>query len=276
MVEIIAEIGINHNGDIVKAFDLIDVAIEAGCDYVKFQKRVPELAVPASQWNKVKETPWGEMSYLDYKKRIELNEVNFLDIKLYCKGHIQWFVSCWDIPSVDFIMGEHRHCYYDVPYIKIPSACLTNDDLLRHARDTGKPIILSTGMSTIEEIDHAVDIFGTDITLLHCTSCYPCKPEELNLNMIPVLKERYGCKVGYSGHEVGLGTTVAAVALGAEMVERHITLDRSMWGTDQSASVEPQGLRKLVKDIRTLEKALGDGIKKVYPSELPVREKLRL
>lgn len=267
-VAIVAEIGINHNGDILKAFDLIDVAIDCGCDLVKFQKRTPELAVPKSQWDKLKDTPWGEMSYIDYKRKMEFGESDYHCLHFYCKGNIQWFASCWDIPSVDF-MEE-----FNVPYIKIPSACLTDDELLKHARDTGKEIILSTGMSTLKEIDHAVKILGKPI-LMHCTSSYPCKPEELNLRMIPVLKERYKCKLGYSGHEVGLSTTIAAVALGAEMVERHITLDRSMWGTDQAASVEPQGLRKLVKDIRTLEKSLGDGVKKIYPSELPVKEKLR-
>ena len=267
MAEIIAEIGINHNGDILKAFDLIEVAIDCGCDFVKFQKRTPDL-IPESQKNKIRQTPWGEMTYLEYKKKMEFRESDYHCLHFYCKGHISWFTSCWDIPSVDF-MEE-----FNVPYIKIPSACLTDDELLKAALKTGREIILSTGMSTIGEIDHAVEILGKPI-LLHCTSTYPSKTEELNLRMIPVLKERYGCRVGYSGHEVGLSTTVAAVAMGAGLVERHITLDRSMWGTDHAASVEPQGLRKLVKDIRTLEKALGDGVKKVYPSEIPVKEKLR-
>jgi N-acetylneuraminate synthase len=268
MTQIIAEIGINHNADIKTAFDLIDVAIDAGCDFVKFQKRVPVLSVPESQWTVPKETPWGMMPYIQYKKRLEFRETDYHNLHLYCKGHIQWFASCWDIPSVEFINK------FSVPYIKIPSACLTNDELLYAVKETGKPIILSTGMSTIEQIDHAVEILE-NVTLMHCTSSYPAKPEELNLQMIPKLKERYGCRVGYSGHEVGLGTTLAAVALGAEIVERHITLDRSMWGTDQAASVEPQGLRKLVKDIRTLEKAMGNGVKRVYDSELPVLGKLR-
>jgi N-acetylneuraminate synthase len=268
MVEVVAEIGINANGDILKAFDLIDVAIECGCDYVKFQKRVPKLAVPESQWNKEKETPWGLTTYLEYKEKLEFRETDYHNLHLYCKGHIKWFASCWDIPSLQFIDK------FNVPYIKIPSACLTEDELLQKALETNKEIILSTGMSTIDEIDHAVEILGKPI-LLHCTSTYPAKPEELNLLMIPALKKRYGCRVGYSGHEVGLSTTIAAVALGAEMVERHITLDRAMWGTDQAASVESQGLRKLVRDIRNLEKAVGDGIKKVYPSEIPVRAKLR-
>jgi len=271
MVKIIAEIGINHNGSLGTVIELIDMAKNCGCDFVKFQKRTPELAVPESQKNKLKETPWGEMMYLEYKQRLEFDRSQYSEIRRYCGYRkIPWFASCWDIPSVDF-MEE-----FDVPYIKIPSACLTNDELLDYIiRNTTTQPILSTGMSTIEEIDHAVSILGKDIILMHCTSTYPAKPEELNLLMIPALKKRYGCEVGYSGHEVGLGTTIAAVALGAEMVERHITLDRSMWGTDQAASVEPQGLRKLVKDIRTLEKSLGDGVKKVYPSEEPVKEKLR-
>lgn len=272
MVKIIAEVGINHSGSLGTAIDLIDMAVDCGCDLIKFQKRTPELAIPDSQKNKLKETPWGEMTYLEYKQKLEFDRNQYSEIRRYCGyKRIPWFVSCWDIPSVDFIMDT---CF-DVPYIKIPSACLTNDELLKYIMQAGKPIILSTGMSTLKEIDHAVDVLHNKQILMHCTSSYPCRPEELNLQVIPALKERYGCKVGYSGHEVGLSTTVAAVALGAEMIERHITLDRSMWGTDQAASVEPQGLRKLVKDIRTLEKALGDGKKKVYPSELPVKEKLR-
>ena len=273
MTSVIAEIGINHNGDILKAFKLIDAAIDAGCDYVKFKKRTPALAVPKSQWDKPKETPWGQMSYIEYKEKLEFSKSDYRNLHLYCKGNIGWFASCWDVPSVDFIAS------LNVPYIKIPSACLTDDKLLEHARDTKIPIILSTGMSTVEEIHHAVMTLKSSLyCVFHCTSTYPAKPEELNLNMIPTLKEwyeRWGIKVGYSGHEVGLGTTLAAVALGAEMVERHITLDRSMWGTDQSASVEPQGMKKLVRDIRTLEKALGDGVKRVYDSEIPIKEKLR-
>lgn len=273
MVKIIAEIGINHNGSVGTASDLIDVAVDAGCDFVKFQKRTPELAVPKSQWNKPKDTPWGEMTYLEYKETMEFDYNQYAVIRRYCGyKQIPWFASCWDMDSVDFVMNTA----FSVPYIKIPSACLTNWDLVAYTRLTGKPVILSTGMSTIEEIDKAVDILGDSLHyLMHCTSTYPAKSEELNLLMIPALKKRYDCRVGYSGHEVGLSTTVAAVALGAELVERHITLDRSMWGTDQASSVEPQGLRKLVKDIRTLEKSLGDGVKIVYPSEIPVKEKLR-
>ena len=273
MVEIIAEIGINHNGYVPTAFSLIDAAIDAGCNYVKFQKRTPEFAVPKNQWGKLKDTPWGEMTYIEYKRKMEFRESDYHTIHLYCKaGGIKWFASVWDTPSVDFM--DTFRVDRGMPYLKIPSACLTNDSLLKRVKETDKEIILSTGMSTIEEIDHAVGILGNPI-LMHCTSTYPTKPEELNLLMIPELKKRYGLKVGYSGHEVGLSTTVNAVALGAELVERHITLDRSMWGTDQSASVEPQGLKRLVRDIRKLEVALGDGIKKVYDSELPIKEKLR-
>jgi len=264
---IVAEIGINHNGDIEIAKRLIDVAIEVGCDAVKFQKRVPELAVPLSQWDKPKETPWGTMPYLTYKNRLEFNYEEYDQIDRYCRNKIPWFASCWDKESVDFI---HQ---FNIPLFKIPSACLTDDELLEYVK--GETVILSTGMSTMEEIDHAVDILGQDLILMHCTSSYPCKPEELNLRMIQTLKDRYNCPIGYSGHEVGISTTVAAVDLGATMVERHITLDRSMWGTDQAASVEPQGLKKLVNYIRTVEMAMGDGVKKVYPSELLVLEKLR-
>ena len=274
MVQIIGEVGINHNGDLGIAQQLIDIARDAGCDFVKFQKREPRVAVPRSEWGKSKDTPWGTMSYIQYKEKIEFDYNQYCVIRRYC-GYkkIPFFVSCWDMPSVDFISVAS---FNKVPFIKIPSACLTDDELLFKAKASGKQIILSTGMSTLEEIDRAVGILeGSLDCLMHCTSSYPCKPEELNLRMIPALKDRYGCKVGYSGHEVGLGTTLAAVALGAEMVERHITLDRTMWGTDQAASVEPQGLRKLVKDIRTLEKALGNGVKCVYDSELPIREKLR-
>ena len=209
---IVAEAGINHNGSLGTAVELIDMATDCGCDFVKFQKRTPELAVPESQKSKLKETPWGEMTYLEYKQRLEFDRNKYSEIRRYCGyRRIPWFVSCWDIPSVDLITDIS----FNVPYIKIPSACLTDDELLKHTKATGKPIILSTGMSTIGEIDHAVEVLGESLEfLMHCTSSYPCKPEELNLQMIPALRKRYGCKVGYSGHEVGLSTTVAAVARG--------------------------------------------------------------
>jgi N-acetylneuraminate synthase len=267
----VAEIGINHNGDVGLARQLIAAAAMAGCDAVKFQKRTPELCVPEDQRGLLRETPWGLVTYLDYRERMEFGREQFCEIQRTCTMHeITWFASAWDMPSVDF-MAE-----FDPPCYKIASAMLTDDDLLRHHRSTGKPLILSTGMSTIEQIDHAVDVLGThQLVLLHCTSTYPAKPAELNLETIRFLRERYAVPVGYSGHEVGLATTVAAVAIGACAIERHITLDRSLWGSDQAASVEPHGFHRLVRDIRTVEAARGDGVKVVYESEAPLRARLR-
>lgn len=269
---VIAEIGINHNGSLETAKRMIAVAKALGCDAVKFQKRNPEKCVPADQRERMRETPWGYITYMEYRYRVELGEDDFRQIDQYCRDHgITWFVSCWDTDSVDFIRTFHTPC------IKIPSACLTDRELLEHCRGTGVPLILSTGMSTLDQIDEALSVLGTDRLLLaHCTSTYPCLNEEINLRMIPKLRERYPCPIGYSGHEVGLATSVAAVALGASFVERHITLDRAMWGSDQSASVEPIGLGRLIKDIRTIETALGDGIKKVYESELKAASRLRV
>jgi N-acetylneuraminate synthase len=268
---IIAEIGINHNGSVDIAKELIDVAKAAGCNAVKFQKRTPEKCVPPAQRDIIRETPWGLITYLEYRYRIEFGKEQYKEIDDYCKERgILWFASCWDIDSVDFFDE------FDPPCYKVPSASITDLDLLKHIRNKGKPILMSTGMSTMEEIERAVSIVGKDnLILFHCTSAYPCKPEELNLKMIGTLRKKFGCPVGYSGHETGLQTTVAAVALGACAVERHITLDRAMWGSDQSASVEPWGLMRLVRDIRVVEKALGDGVKRVYDSEIPIRQKLR-
>jgi len=270
-VYLIAEIGINHNGDIDTAKKLIDVAVSTGFDAVKFQKRTPEICVPIDQQKKMRETPWGYISYLDYKKKIEFEEEEFKIVDSYCREkNITWFASPWDEPSVDFMEG------FDTPAYKIPSALLTDGDLLRKVRTTNKPVILSTGMSSMEQIRMAVDILGTDhLAITHCTSAYPCEPSELNLRMIETLRKEFSCGIGYSGHEVGLQSSLAAVALGAVCLERHITLDRSMWGTDQSASVEPPGMKRLVRSVRVIEESLGDGIKKVYPSELPIMEKLR-
>jgi N-acetylneuraminate synthase len=268
---IIAEIGLNHNGDVKLAKKLIDAAALAGCDAVKFQKRTPELCVPPAQRDIPRETPWGIMTYLEYRHRVEFGEREYADLDRYCreKGMI-WFASCWDEPSVDFIDRFAPACY------KVASASLTDGPLLEHTRATDRPIIISTGMSTIEEIDAAVARLDPDRLLIaHATSTYPCVPEELNLRTIGTLKQRYNAPIGYSGHEVGLQTTCAAVCLGARFVERHITLDRAMWGSDQAASVEPGGFARLVRDIRTIERALGDGRKRVYDSELPIRAKLR-
>ena len=268
---VIAEIGINHNGDLDVAKQLIDVAAIAGCDAVKFQKRTPELCVPVEQRDLMRETPWGIMTYLDYRYRVEFEAPDYDEIDRYCdeKG-IAWFVSPWDPDSVDFIEK------YDPPCYKVASASLTDTELLDRLVATERPLIVSTGMSTMEEIREAVAKIPVDRLLLaHATSTYPCKPEELNLRMLATLRDEFGCPVGYSGHEVGLQTTVAAVALGASFVERHITLDRAMWGSDQAASIEPGGLIRLVRDIRVIEAALGDGVKHVYDSELPIKARLR-
>ncbi len=270
-VFIIAEIGINHNGNLHIAKRLVDVAFMAGCDGVKFQKRTPEKAVPPEFQNVMCETPWGIISYLEYRRMVEFGFKEYDDIDQYCKEKgIIWFASCWDEDSVDFIEQFSPPCY------KIASASLTDIPLLEKVKSTGRPVILSTGMSTLEEIAASVELLGTEHLLIaHSTSTYPCPPEELNLRMIETLRERFDCPIGYSGHEVGLQTTYAAVTLGAAFVERHITLDRAMWGSDQAASVEPGGMIRLVRDIRVIERALGDGQKRVYDSELKAREKLR-
>ncbi|HSF83904.1 MAG TPA: N-acetylneuraminate synthase family protein [Anaerolineales bacterium] len=268
---IVAEIGINHNGDLSIAKRLVDVAVMAGCDAVKFQKRTPEKAVPPEYQDVMRETPWGLMTYLEYRHKIEFGFEAYAGIDRYCKEKgILWFASCWDENSVDFIEQFSPPCY------KIASASLTDLSLLAKIRSTGRPIILSTGMSTLEEIENSIQIIGLDQLLIaHSTSTYPCPPEELNLRMIQTLQARFDCPVGYSGHEVGLQATFAAVTLGAAFIERHITLDRAMWGSDQAASVEPWGLMRLVRDIRVIEKAMGDGQKKVYESELKARQRLR-
>ena len=270
-VYITAEIGINHNGDIHIAKELIDAAVEAGCDAVKFQKRTPELCVPPEQRDKIRETPWGNITYMEYREKVEFGEDEYSEIVDYChRNKIDWQASAWDEPSVDFLER------FDPVVHKVASASLTDTALLQKIRAQGKPMILSTGMSDMDQIKAAVDLVGTDdLILAHCTSTYPCPPEELNLRMIPTLRDLYPCPIGYSGHEVGLPTTVAAVVLGASLVERHITLDRAMWGSDQAASIEPGGLRRLVKYIRVVEDALGDGVKTVYESEKPSLEKLR-
>jgi N-acetylneuraminate synthase len=270
---VIAEIGINHNGSLDHALGMIEKAVAAGCDAVKFQKRDPELCVPMDQRLIERDTPWGRMTYMDYRYKVEFQDKEYTAIAELCKKHnIIWFASPWDVNSVDFL---HR---FDMPIFKTASASLTDHKLLRKIKETGKPLIMSTGMSTWEEITAAVDVFGTDNLLLaHATSTYPCKPEELNMRMIHTLGKAYPTvPIGYSGHETGLATTLAAVAIGATFVERHFTLDRSWWGSDQSASVEPQGMAKLVADIRDVEIALGDGVKRIYPSEEGPRKKLRV
>jgi N-acetylneuraminate synthase len=270
-VYVVAEIGINHNGDLGIAKRLIDAAHFSGCDAVKFQKRTPEVCTPQDQWAIERDTPWGRMTYIDYRHRVEFDETGYDEIDRYCKElGIAWFASCWDEPSVDFLAR------YEPPAFKFASASLTDDDLLQYTAKVGPPLIASSGMSTMEQIDHAMSLLPLDRTLLaHSTSTYPCPPDELNLSMIHTLRERFPIPIGYSGHEVGLQTTIAAVAMGACFVERHITLDRAMWGSDQAASVEPMGLFRLVRDIRVVEAACGDGIKRVYDSELGPMKKLR-
>ena len=267
---LIGEIGINHNGDLSIAKQLITAAAQAGCDAVKFQKRTVEVVYSPQELARLRESPFGTTNG-DLKHGLEFGEAEYREIDAFCQEQgIDWFASCWDENSVDFIEQFAPPCY------KIASACLTDDALLRYHRKTGRPILLSTGMSSFEEIDHAVAVLGKEnLLLLHCTSTYPSQLEELNLSVISTVRHRYGVPVGYSGHEVGLVTTVVAVALGACAIERHITLDRSMWGSDQAASVEPHGFAKLAKDIRAVESALGDGIKRVYDSEIPIKQKLR-
>ncbi len=267
---VVAEIGINHNGDLDLARELIRTAAEAGCEAVKLQKRTVDVVYTPEELAQSRESAFGSTNG-DLKRGLELGLDQFQAIDACCREHgLAWFASCWDEASVDFIERFEPPCY------KIASASLTDKALLRHHRRRGRPLILSTGMSTLEEIDRAVGILGhEDLILLHCTSTYPARAEELNLRAIHTLEERYGVPVGYSGHEVGLSTTIAAATLGAVMVERHITLDRAMWGSDQAASVEPQGFARLVRDIRTIEQALGDGVKRVYDSEIPVLRKLR-
>ncbi len=269
---VIAEVGINHNGDLNTAKQIIDAAVHAGVDAVKFQKRTPDVSTPEAQKTQMRETPWGYITYIDYRHKVEFTAEQYHEIDLFCKEKkIPWMVSVWDEAAVDFMEP------FDTPAYKIPSASLTDHKLLKHARKTGKPIIISTGMSTMEQIRKAVKLIGEEnLVIMHCTSTYPCEPEELNLKMIETLRKEFpNNPIGYSGHEVGLVPSSIAVALGACMVERHMTLDRAMWGSDQAASVEPWGFETLVKYIRVAEASVGDGVKKVYDSELSSMKKLR-
>jgi len=267
---VIAEIGINHNGDIDTAKRLISVALAAGCDAVKFQKRTVSVVYSPDELAKARENPFGPTNG-DLKYGLEFEQEEYEEIDAFCKSiKLTWFASPWDEGSVDFLEQFH------VPVHKIASASLTDDNLLRHVRRTGKPVILSTGMSTYAEIDHAVEVLEKEnLILMHATSTYPANYDELNLRAIPVMAERYGVPVGYSGHETGIPTSVCAAALGACSVERHITLDRASWGSDQAASLEPNGINRLVRDIRLWEQAKGDGVKRVYEREFPIIKKLR-
>jgi N-acetylneuraminate synthase len=269
---VIAEIGLNHNGDVDLAKRLIDVAADAGANAVKFQKRTPEIATPEHMRDVQRETPWGTMSYLDYRRRVEFGRDEYVEVGDHATMRgLDWFASPWDVPSVEFLED------LNVVAHKVASASLTDTELLLALRETGKPVILSTGMSTIAQIDRALDTLGTDrVVLMHATSTYPLEPEEANLRVIATLRDRYpGIPVGYSGHERGLQISLAAVAMGAVAVERHITLDRTMWGSDHAASLEPTGLEHLVRDIRVIETAVGDGVKRVFDSEQAPMAKLR-
>ena len=271
-VYFIGEVGINHNGDLELAKKIILEAKKAGFSAVKFQKRNPELSTPENMKSKLRETPWGEMTYLEYKYKIEFEKKEYDEISKYCKElEIDWFASCWDVDSLDFLLN------YEPPVLKIASASITDKVLLESHASTGLPIIMSTGMSTMDEIDKAYEILKNNaLAILHTTSTYPCPPEELNLNMIKTLSETYpNNPIGYSGHESGLSTSIAAAVLGAKIIERHITIDRSMWGTDQSASLGPDGMNKLVGSVNKIMLSLGTGQKKVFDSELPIRDKLR-
>ena len=271
-VFIIGEIGINHNGSLEVAKKLIDGAAFAGCDAVKFQKRTPERCVPEDQWYLERDTPWGRMTYIEYRHKVEFSAEEYADIDRHCRDRgIEWFASCWDEEAVDFIEQFNPVLY------KAASASLTDLSLLKAKKATGKPLMISSGMSTMDQIEGAIAAIGSeDLMIAHSTSAYPCNVEELNLKMIYTLQAKYPeAVIGYSGHEVGLATTLAAVTMGAAFVERHITLDRSMWGSDQAASVEIMGMHRLVRDIRSIEKAMGDGVKRVYDSEKGALKKLR-
>jgi len=269
---VIGEIGLNHNGSVELAKKLIDVAADAGAQAVKFQKRTPEISTPEHMKNVLRETPWGEMTYLEYRYRVEFDREQYIEIGDHAtlRG-LDWFASPWDVPAVEFLED------LNVVAHKVASASVTDLDLLAALAATGKPVILSTGMSTMQQIDTAVGVLGTDnLVILHATSTYPLPPEEANLRMIPTLRAAYpGIPIGYSGHERGLQISLAAIALGATAVERHITLDRAMWGSDHAASLEPTGFEHLVRDIRVIEQAMGDGVKQVFPGELAPMAKLR-
>jgi N-acetylneuraminate synthase len=270
---LIAEIGINHNGDVSIAKKLIDAANACGWDCVKFQKRTPEICVPDDQKMIKRDTPWGEMTYLDYKKKIEFEKHEYDIIDRYCNEKpIPWTVSIWDIPSLNFISN------YDVPFIKIPSAHITNLQLLKESAQNGIPCIISTGMSDWSMVDECVNIFekhSSPYALLHTNSTYPAPHSELNLNVMSAIKRRYGCTVGYSGHEYDLEPSVIAVALGADIIERHITLSHDMWGTDQQSSLEVHAMDLLRKRINDIKSMLGDSKKIITKSETEIAKKLR-
>ena len=271
-VSVIAEIGLNHNGSVDTAIQLIDVAADAGAQAVKFQKRTPAISTPEHMKKTQRDTPWGMMTYLEYRYRVEFSREQYVEIGDYATYRgLDWFASPWDEPSVYFLEDLNVSAH------KVASASVTDIEMLRVLAATSKPIILSTGMSTLDQIDRAVDVLGTErLVILHATSSYPLPAEEANLRTISTLQNRYpGVPIGYSGHERGLQISIAAVALGAVAVERHITLDRTMWGSDHAASLEPQDFEQLVRDIRVIGEAMGDGVKRIFPGELSPLAKLR-
>tara|TARA_Y100001958_G_C21207785_1_gene533741 strand:+ start:45 stop:902 length:858 start_codon:yes stop_codon:yes gene_type:complete len=271
-VYFIAEIGINHNGNVKNALKLIEEAKSAGCDAVKFQKKFPRISTPKQVWNNPKDTPWGKMTYIEYKEKMEFNKNQYKKIIKFCnKIKIDWSASCWDVKSVDFMES------LKIPYYKVASASITDLVLLKRIKKTKKPVIISTGMSTMGQINKAVKILGSkNLGILHCNSSYPAKYEELNLKFITKLKKIFPKSIiGYSGHEKGLSSTVAAAVLGAKIIERHITLDKAMWGTDQLASIESMGYARIIRDTRIIEKSLGEPKKVVFKSEHEVMKKLR-
>ncbi len=269
----IAEIGINHNGEIDLAKKLIDASYVTGWSCVKFQKRTPDICVPENQKNIMRDTPWGEMRYIDYKHRIEFEQKEYELIDKYCRSKpIDWTVSVWDLPSLDFIIN------YDVPFIKIPSAHLNNLDLIEKTAETKIPLVVSTGMSSLEEVDQAYEVIKkhhSNFVIMHCNSTYPAPVKELNLNVIRTFIERYDCTIGYSGHEYEVEPSIIAVTLGAKVIERHVTLDHTMWGTDQGSSLEIDGMDKLIRRTNNVSDVLGDGIKKLSPSEIEIKKRLR-
>jgi len=273
-IYLIAEIGINHNGDLQIAKKLIDATWATGWDCAKFQKRTPDICVPESQKMQMRQTPWGEMTYLAYKHKIEFQKPEYDYIDRYAKEKpLAWTASVWDLPSLEFLMK------YDVPFIKIPSAKITDKELVEQTAKAGKPLFISSGMSTIEEVDNAINIvekhLSKNYVLFHCNSTYPAKLDELNMQMITTLKQRYNCLVGYSGHEYEIMPSVTAPIYGACAIERHITLDHKMWGTDHAASLEVRGMDFLAKRVYDTKLIAGDGIKMITESEKKVREKLR-
>jgi N-acetylneuraminate synthase len=270
---LIGEIGINHNGSLDLAKKLINLAADAGFDAVKFQKRDPDISTPEDQKSRMRETPWGEMSYLDYKKKIEFGDKEFNEINKLCKKKkIIWFASPWDLPSVKFLKK------YKLKYNKVASAMLTNINLIEEIAAEKKLTLISTGMSTLKDISKAVNIFKKKkckFVLMHCVSTYPCPIENLNLNLIQTLKKKFKCEVGYSGHESAVSPSIIAHMLGANYIERHITLDRSMWGTDQSASLSESGMRNLSEILNKAHLVMGDGIKKLAKEERELLKKFK-